>query len=448
MSTNNAGIWQKCLQIIATQVNPQSFRTWFEQSFEIDSSDTEEHKLIIELKSQFIAEWLATNYSSIILNAVHSVVEDDITVVLAYPKDHGYEHISLAPETSQTREVHEKQGHLNPRYTFESFVVGEFNRLAFMSAMAVAESPGKTKYNPLYIQGGVGLGKTHLIQAIGHFINQNYPEKTVRYVSTERFTDRFINSLINKTTSRFREYYRSADVLLVDDVQFFSGKEGIQNEFFHLFNALHQRGQQIVLTSDVPPSQIKGLEDRLLSRFQWGLIVDLQPPEFESRVAILRKKAESDGIELPDEIISLIAQSITSNIRELEGTLIRLLAYASIQGKDITEELTLNVIGQYNRPALTVRKRITLEDILNIVSEYVGVSPEQIRGKRRTKNVALARQIAMYLARKFTGSSLKHIGQFFGGRDHSTVVHACKVIPKYSGEVERIVEQIENRLNK
>ncbi|MCD6596032.1 chromosomal replication initiator protein DnaA [bacterium] len=445
MSTYSTGIWQKCLQIIATQVNPQSFRTWFEQSFEIDSSD---NTLTIEVKSQFIAEWLTTNYNSIIINAVQTVVENDMPVVLAYPKNHGYEHISLASSKEHARTVRDKQGHLNPRYTFDSFVVGEFNRLAFMSAMAVAESPGKTKYNPLYIQGGVGLGKTHLIQAIGHFIEQNYPEKIVRYVSTERFTDRFINSLINKTTSRFREYYRSADVLLIDDVQFFSGKEGIQNEFFHLFNALHQRGQQIVLTSDIPPSRIKGLEDRLLSRFQWGLIVDMQLPEFESRVAILRKKAEADGIELPDEILSLIAQSITSNIRELEGTLIRLLAYASIQGKDITPELTMDVIGQYTRPMLQMGRKITLEDILNIVSEYIGVSTEQIRGKRRTKNVALARQIAMYLSRKFTGSSLKHIGQFFGGRDHSTVVHACKKIPKYKGEVERIVTQIENKLGK
>ncbi|RKZ32878.1 chromosomal replication initiator protein DnaA [bacterium] len=444
MSTDSAGIWQKCLQIIATQINPQSFKTWFDQSKEIS---LDENKLIIQVKNQFIAEWLATKYNSMILNVVQTVTEKEMLVSLAFSKNGN--HFEFIHLTRQDTEVSSKapiQAHLNPRYTFDTFVVGDFNRLAFMSAMAVAESPGKTKYNPLYIQGGVGLGKTHLIQAIGQFVKQNYPQKVIRYVSSERFTDRFIDSLINKTTSRFREFYRSADVLLVDDVQFFSGKEGIQNEFFHLFNALHQRSQQIVLTSDVPPAQIKGLEERLVSRFQWGLIVDLQVPEFESRVAILRKKAEADGIELPEEVLSLIAQNINTNVRELEGTLIRLLAFASIHGREITEQLAMDVIGQYAKPISQYKKTITLEDILNAVSQHIGVSPEQIRGKRRTKNVALARQMAMYLSRKLTGSSLKHIGQFFGGRDHATVVYACKVIPERSGEVRQILSQIETEL--
>ena len=444
MKTDSSGIWQKCLQIIATQINPQSFKTWFEQSRQLPSDD---NKLIVEVKSRFIAEWLASHYSAIILDAVNSVDETIESVCLAYPSNGDYSFVELKPSQTEAGAV-DRFSNLNPRYTFDTFVVGEFNRLAFMSAMAVAEAPGQTKYNPLYIQGGVGLGKTHLLQAIGHFIKQNYPDKTVLYVTSERFTDRFINSLINKTTSKFRELYRSADVLLVDDVQFFSGKEGIQNEFFHLFNALHQRGQQIVLTSDVPPSEIKGLEERLVSRFQWGLIVDLQPPEYESRVAILRKKAEADGIELPEEVLSIIAQYVTTNIRELEGTLIRLLAYASIHGVEITPRLAMEVIGTYTRAPQPVAKVVTLEEILKAVSEYFGVSADQIRSRRRTKQIALARQVAMYLARKLTGSSLAHIGKFFGGRDHATVVHACKTIAQREGEVARLVREIEKSLTK
>ncbi len=442
MNTNGEGVWLKCLQIIATRINAQSFKTWFEQSSQLPTDDD---RLIVEVKSQFIAEWLSSRYSELILEAVSTVAPEITSVLLAYPFNGDYAFVELKSNELPQKSV-DNSSNLNPRYTFDTFVVGDFNRLAYMAAMAVAEAPGKTKYNPLYIQGGVGLGKTHLLQAIGHFVKQNHPDKKVLYVSSERFTDRFINSLINKTTSRFREVYRSADVLLVDDVQFFSGKESIQNEFFHLFNALHQRGQQIVLTSDVPPAEIKGLEERLVSRFQWGLIVDLQPPEYESRVAILRAKAEADGIELPDEVLSIIAQHITTNIRELEGTLIRLLAYASIHGVEITPQLALDVIGEYSRPPEPMSQTITLEDILNTVSEFFGVTPEQIRSKRRTKKIALARQVGMYLARKLTGSSLAHIGNFFGGRDHATVVHACKIIPQKGGEVAKLLQEIERTL--
>jgi len=443
MSVESITLWNKCLQIIASQINPQSFRTWFEQSREIQS---DKNSLLIGVKNQFAAEWLADNYTETILNAVNSLVDEDITIALSYPKNGDNCFISLTEKCVSTNSSKCKSVYLNPRYTFENYVVGAFNELVYTVAMAVAESPGKTKYNPLYVHGGVGLGKTHLLQAIGHFIRQNYPEKKIIYVTSQRFTDRYIDSLINKTTSKFRKYFRSADILLVDDVQFFSGKEGIQKEFFHIFNSLHQRGQQIVLTSDVHPSQIKGLAERLLSRFQWGLTDELKAPDFEGRMAILRIKAEAGGLEMPEEVLSFIAKYVTSNIRELEGTLIKLLAYASIHGKEINEELAMDVIGRNALTRFRETRIITLEDILNTVAQHLGLPADSIRGKRRTKRVALARQIAMYLSRKLTGSSLKHIGHFYGGRDHSTVIHACKIIPEKDGEIERIIMQIMNNL--
>ena len=439
---NKEGIWNRCLNIIASQINPQSFRAWFERTRQIPADDD---SVLILADSQFVAEWLAKEYSELIKRTVETVTGEEPQIFVVFSKNGKYEYIPLLADERKS-EDNEVESVFNPRYTFDQFVVGEFNRLAYTAAMAVAEAPGKTKYNPLYIYGGVGLGKTHLLQAIGHFVRKNHPEKVVRYVTSERFTDRFVNSLINKTTTQFKQYFRKADLLLVDDVQFFSGKEAIQNEFFHIFNALHQRGQQIVLTSDLPPSRINGLAERLRSRFEWGLLVDLQPPEFESRVAILRRKAEADGIEIPQEVLSYIAQVITTNIRDLEGALIRLLAYSSIQGKDITLEFAVDVLNN-RAPMLTSgTKNITLQDILKAVCERLGVSEELVKSRKRTKRAATARQIAMYLARKLTNHSLSYIGSFFGGRDHATVVHACKKISTKGGEIARIVHQIQSRL--
>lgn len=439
---NKEGIWNRCLNIIASQINPQSFRAWFERTRQIPADDD---SVLILADSQFVAEWLAKEYSELIKRTVETVTGEEPQIFVVFSRNGKYEYIPLLADERKS-EDNEVESVFNPRYTFDQFVVGEFNRLAYTAAMAVAEAPGKTKYNPLYIYGGVGLGKTHLLQAIGHFVRKNHPDKVVRYVTSERFTDRFVNSLINKTTTQFKQYFRKADLLLVDDVQFFSGKEAIQNEFFHIFNALHQRGQQIVLTSDLPPSRINGLAERLRSRFEWGLLVDLQPPEFESRVAILRRKAEADGIEIPQEVLSYIAQVITTNIRDLEGALIRLLAYSSIQGKDITLEFAVDVLNN-RAPMLTSgTKNITLQDILKAVCERLGVSEELVKSRKRTKRAATARQIAMYLARKLTNHSLSYIGSFFGGRDHATVVHACKKISTKGGEIARIVHQIQSRL--
>ena len=295
MALQGIRLWKQCLQIIAAQINSQSFRTWFEQTWQIESEDD---CVLIGVKNRFVADWLAQNYAKLILDTIENVAGNGNRVYLATPGDDGFEQILLKSGTDDSPSSQGEYGPLNPRYTFENFIVGDFNSLAHYASMAVAETPGRTKYNPLYIHGGVGLGKTHLLHAIGHHIKQTNPELNLILVTSERFINLYINSLINKTTSHFNEIYRSADVLLVDDVQFFSGKEGIQNAFFHIFNVLHHHGQQIVLTSDMPPSKIKGLEERLRSRFEWGLMIDLGPPDYEGRIAILRQKAETDGIEL------------------------------------------------------------------------------------------------------------------------------------------------------
>lgn len=314
---------------------------------------------------------------------------------------------------------------INDRYTFENYVEGSSNQFAKAAAIAVAESPGKTSFNPLVIYGGVGLGKTHLIQAIGNFSVEKGIAKNVMYVSSERFTMNFINSIQRNKTTEFSELYRNVDLLLVDDIQFFSNKERTQEEFFHTFNTLHQNGKQIVLSSDRPPKDITGIEERLLSRFQWGLVADIQPPDLETRIAILQKKAELSEVELDKDVVQLIAYNVTSNIRELEGALVKLLAHASLRSRDINlllaKEVLKDVISQKQR-------NITIDDILKIVANYYHIPEDFLKAKTRKKEVALARQIAMYMSKQHTKHSLKTIGLHFGGRDHSTVIHAINSI--------------------
>jgi len=301
-------------------------------------------------------------------------------------------------------------------------VVGDSNQFAHAASLAVAEAPGRTKFNPLYIYGGVGLGKTHLVQAIGQFARDAYEGMKVLYVTSEKFTSDFINSLTSNTTRDFVNLYRNVDVLLLDDIQFFTGKESTQEQFFHTFNVLYQNGKQIVLTSDRPPREIRGVEERLVSRFQQGLVTDIQPPDLETRIAILNKKTESDGISIPIEVATFIADNVTSNIRELEGSLIRLLAYASFNSKEITVELAKEVLKDTIRNGT---KQVTMEQIQRKVAASHNLSFETLCSKRKTQEIALARQVAMYLARSLTNNSLKTIGLHFGGRDHSTVIHAC-----------------------
>jgi chromosomal replication initiator protein len=330
---------------------------------------------------------------------------------------------------------------LNRRYTFDNFVEGSSNQFAKAASLAVAEAPGTTSFNPLVIYGGVGLGKTHLIQAIGNFSLQQGTVKRALYVSSEKFTIEFINSIQKNKTTEFSKIYRNVDLLLVDDIQFFINKERTQEEFFHTFNSLHQKGKQIVLSSDRPPKDITGIEERLLSRFQWGLVADIQSPDLETRIAILQKKSEENGIELPGDVIQLIAYNVTSNIRELEGCLIRLLAQASFNGLDINLQLAKKILKDVISQK---QNHITIEDIQKIVSEYYRIPDDLLRAKTRKKEVALVRQIAMYIAKNHTKHSLKTIGLHFGGRDHSTVIHAVSTIETYAKEDHKIAEDIEN----
>ncbi len=319
----------------------------------------------------------------------------------------------------------EVDSQLNDNYTFERFIKGECNQLARSAAYSIAQEPGATAFNPFLVYGDVGLGKTHLIQAIGNYVQSNRTSKTVLYVSSERFTTEFVQSIQRNRINEFSTFYRQVDVLIVDDVQFFSGKEKTQEEFFHIFNALRQAGKQIVLSADRPPRNIDGIEERLLSRFQWGLSADLKPPGLETRITILRRKAEDDGIDLDDEVIEFIAKSIESNIRELEGALIRLLAHATLHQRDIDLSLTKEVLRDLVQEQ---KATLTIEDIQHIVCEHMDVSEDQMRGKTRKREVVRARQIAMYFSKKHTQHSLKDIGLHFGGRDHSTVIHANNTV--------------------
>ena len=314
---------------------------------------------------------------------------------------------------------------LNPKYTFDSFVIGNSNRFAHAASLAVAESPAKA-YNPLFIYGGVGLGKTHLMHAIGHYILQNNPNAKVVYVSSEKFTNELINAIKDDKNEEFRTKYRSVDVLLIDDIQFIAGKERTQEEFFHTFNTLHEANKQIILSSDRPPKEIPTLEDRLRSRFEWGLIADIQAPDFETRMAILKKKADVEKLNVPNEVMVYIATKIKSNIRELEGALIRIIAYSSLTNREVTVDLATEALKDIisNKQ----NKSITIDLIQDVVATYFNLRVEDLKSQRRTRNVAYPRQIAMYLSRKLTDMSLHKIGEEFGGRDHTTVIHAYEKI--------------------
>jgi len=338
---------------------------------------------------------------------------------------------------------------LNDSYTFERFIEGDCNQLARGAAWAIAQEPGATRFNPFLVYGGVGLGKTHLIQAVGNYAEQSRSAETVLYVSSERFTTEFVQAIQNNRINEFSMFYRQIDLLIVDDVQFFSGKEKTQEEFFHIFNALHQAGKQIVLSSDRPPREIDGVEERLLSRFSWGLSADVQPPELETRIAILRRKAEDEGIELPDQIIEFMAHNIKSNIRDLEGALIRLMAHASLHERDLDLSLAKDVLKDLVSES---RSALTVEEIQRIVCEHLSIEEDSLRGKTRKRDVVRARQIAMFFCKQLTGHSLKTIGLHFGGRDHSTVIHSnerveeqMEVDPQFEKTVEDLRRKIDLR---
>jgi chromosomal replication initiator protein len=338
---------------------------------------------------------------------------------------------------------------LNPNYTFERFIEGDCNRLARSASLAIAQQPGKTQFNPFLIYGGVGLGKTHLIQAIGNYVRANHKAESIMYVSSERFTTEFVQSIQHNRASDFSMFYRSIDLLVIDDAQFFGGKEKTQEEFFHIFNALHQSGKQIVLSADRPPRDIEGIEERLLSRFQWGLSADMQPPDLETRIAILQRKAEDDGILIDQEIIEFIGHNIKSNIRELEGALIRLLAFSTLNKAEIDLALAKDVLRDLIKDT---QVHLSIDEIQQVVCEYFSIAVDLVRAKTRKREVVQARQIAMYFCKELTQHSLKTIGLHFGGRDHSTVIHANQSVlnqidtdTKYRQTIEEIRHKLELR---
>ncbi len=413
-TSSAAGIWQETLRRIEGRLSKPTYELYLKNMLPVAlHGDT----FVFAVPSRHAKEWIESRHAGLIHSALQEVLARAVSIQLTVVED-------TTPAQSPAAPIRAPEGlPLSPKYTFDTFVIGSGNRFAHAAAMAVAEAPARA-YNPLFIYGGVGLGKTHLLQAIGHHVIHSKQLHRVAYISSEKFTNELINSIRDDRTLEFRTKYRSVDVLLIDDIQFLAGKERTQEEFFHTFNTLHESSRQIIITSDRPPKEIPTLEDRLRSRFEWGLIADIQPPDVETRIAILRKKAELDGLSVPDEVAEFIAQRIQSNIRELEGALVRVVAYASLTRAPITVALAAEILKELlpaspNRP-------VTIPMIQKAAAEHFGLRIEEMRAKRRTKGIAFPRQVAMYLARELTDASLPRIGEEFGGRDHTTVMHACE----------------------
>lgn len=437
-------LWSKTLAILEDDLNHEIFDIWFKPTEPVFFDGKQ---LIVMVPNEFAQNYLRDRYYTLIKNTLQLLLNQDvIEVEFILPED---KNNWIQPDNTPNRldktvnsSFPTKQGaitQLNPRYTFNSFVVGNSNRFAHAACLAVAETPAEA-YNPLFIYGGVGLGKTHLMHAIGHMILSRNPNTRVLYVSSETFVNELINSIKDDETEQFRNRYRNIDVLLIDDIQFLAKKERTQEEFFHTFNALYEANKQIVISSDRTPKEIPTLEDRLRSRFEWGLITDIQPPDFETRVAILRKKAEQDNLNLSDEVMTAIAAKIQSNIRELEGALIRVAAYASLENKtidsDFIEEALKDLIP--NSPP----KEITIDLIQQCCAEFFSLKVDDLKAKKRTRSVAWPRQIAMYLSRELTDASLPKIGEEFGGRDHTTVLHAYEKVSQKLEQDKSLVKTI------
>lgn len=464
-------IWRDCLSIVRGRVNNQSFKTWFEPIIPLR---IEHEKFIIQVPSQFFYEWLEEHHYSLINEALTKTIGSEMTLeYVVVPEDRDVSIIetdrpsfSSSPSNNSSLTTDIQSGlvendhrisstpsisvqfnpSLNSRYTFNNYIKGESNQFARAAALAVANNPSGTSFNPLVVYGGVGLGKTHLVHAIGNHIIQSGRTNRIIYISSERFTVDFVEAIQKDNVAKFLSVYRSVDVLIVDDIQFFAGKEKTQDVFFHTFNTLHHLGKQIVLSSDKPPKELKGLNERLISRFQWGLTADIQPPDLETRLAILRKKSSDDGVELPHEVIDFIAANVTSNIRELEGCLISLLARASLENREINLDLAKDVVRSL---VGEVRSRLTIEEIQRVVCEFLGIPEDLVRAKTRKQEIVNARQIAMYLTKELTNASLKTIGLHFGGRDHSTVIHAYQTIEdsiKVDPKQKSIVQQLRSKL--
>ena len=444
-------VWDDCLRIIKKNVSPQSFKTWFEP---IKPVRLEAEVLTIQVPNKFFFEWLEENYVQLLKKSIRQDLGERARLVY-----HIHENGS---NTESAKSGNSKPDHkpsaekdnepvpgvfdaemiknpfiipgikrikvdpqLNPNYTFENFIEGDCNRLARNAGLAIAKRPGGTAFNPLVIFGDVGLGKTHLAQAVGNDIAQNMPNKAILYVSAEKFTNQIIQAIKNNSINDFVNFYQMIDVLIIDDIQFLSGKQKTQEIFFHIFNQLHQNGKQIILTSDRAPKDLEGMEDRLISRFKWGLTADLQMPDLETRMAILGSKLEEEGVDIPRDVLEFICYNIKNNIRELEGVMVSLLAQSTLIRRNVDLELAKEVIRNF---VTTLTRELTVEFIQQLVADHFNVPVDKLHHESRKRNFVIARQLSMYLAKKHTNKSLKSIGELFGGRDHSTVIYSCRAV--------------------
>ncbi|MDX1364487.1 chromosomal replication initiator protein DnaA [Arenibacter latericius] len=452
MSVTANSVWINCLDFIKDNIQPQAFKTWFEPIKPVKLTDK---ALSIQVPSKFFYEWLEEHYVKLLKVALTKELGETAKLVYIIKMENTYGNSEPFTEKipSSNRSNVEPQeldvaiksknpqlknpfvipgirnikieSQLNPNYNFDNFLEGDANRLARSAGMAVANKPGGTSFNPLLVFGGVGLGKTHLAHAIGVEIKDKYPERTVLYISAEKFTQQYIESVKKNTRNDFIHFYQLIDVLIIDDVQFLSGKSGTQDVFFHIFNHLHQNGKQVILTSDKAPVDMQDIEQRLLSRFKWGLSAELQSPDFETRISILKNKLYRDGVEMPEDIINYVAKHIKTNIRELEGAIISLIAQSSFNKKEVTIELAQQVVEKFVK---NTKREVSIDYIQKVVSDYFEMDVATLQSKTRKRHIVQARQLAMFFAKKFTKASLASIGSQIGKRDHATVLHACKTV--------------------
>ncbi len=434
LTTSAESVWQNVQQIIKENMNIRSYNTWFAPTRGIEISD---QHILISVPNRFFCEWIDNHYNKLVQNALNQALGEPVHI--RYQVGDESEPASPYQLKDWQKEEEKKEDirqpaiqspyytRINERYVFENFIVGDSNNFAYAAARAVADSPGKTNYNPLIVYGGTGLGKTHLIQAIGNHAIQKNPRTKVYYASSETFTTHFINAIQQNKISEFSAFYRSCDILLLDDIQFFSNKGKTQESFFHAFNDLHQNGKQIVLTSDRPINELNDLEERLISRFKWGLIVDVQPPDFETRLAILRNKCDESELAIPGDVLEYLAVNLMDNVRELEGALTKILAQVTFTSAEPNLELARSIVSEISKPDSSI---LTIETIMNYTAKMFDLPEDLLRAKTRKKDVVRARQVAMYLAKQLTQHSLVTIGLHFGGRDHSTVIHAIENVEK------------------
>ena len=434
-------IWANCLQTIRDSVNPQSFKTWFEP---IKPVGLHEKALTIQVPNKFFYEWLEEHFVSLLKKAIYQELGEEGRLeyqILLRTDEEQYRPAAknkqrYDTETTDHQEIKNPfvipgikkdkiDPQLNRKYSFDTYIEGDCNRLARSAGEAVAKKPGGTAFNPLVIYGDVGLGKTHLAQAIGNKVLEEFDHKSVLYVSSEKFTNQIIQYIKNNAIQDFVNFYQQIDVLIVDDIQFLANKQKTQEIFFHIFNQLHQNGKQLILTSDRPPKDLDGMQERLISRFKWGLTADLQAPDLETRMAILESKMTEEGIDLPNSVVEFICYNIQNNIRELEGVLISLIAQASLNQREIDINLAKEVIQKF---VIQISKQVTVENIKTLVAEYFNMPVEKLQSKTRKRSIVIARQLSMFLAKKLTNNSLKAIGAKFGGRDHSTVIYSCNAV--------------------